>query len=376
MAPENPSESRSRPRLVYAALQTTRPGQGGYAHVHGILDGLTSLGWECTLFDPQKDHGSGLRGLLRKSLEWVRITRSASAAARDADFAYVRDHPAALPLLRALRRRGVPTALEINGGFGELSSQFALLRPFHALLRSQAEARVLSATLVITVTRGLAEWATGVGVARAPVVIPNGADTSALTPDATTEHDLPRPYVIFLGSLAPWHGLGTLLEAVDSPEWPQGVTLVIAGSGQQSDLAARAANRNPAVVCLGHVPTGQVPGLLAGSMASLSTQTARAGYAAGSPVKVYEALSCGVPVIASDYIEVASEIESARMGLSFRADDSTGLARAVAHLAQNPEEAAEMGRRARRYAEERLDWKQRARQTEQALESVRRSRGS
>jgi len=359
-----------RGKLLYVALQPTRPGQGGYAHVHGILSGLADLGWTCDLVDAEPPVASGRRNAFRRAASWIRVGARAKSRLPNCDVVYVRDHPAALPVMRACRNHGVPTVLEINGGFGELSSQYTSLRALRWLFAWQARARVREASGVVCVTRELADWAQSVGARLEPAVIPNGADTRLFSPDARSDFELPEPYVVFVGSLSPWHGLPTLLESVRRPEWPRSMHLVIAGAGQDQRLVERTAEELPNVTYLGPVPHDRIPGLLAGSSAALSTQTRVAGYTAGSPVKVYESVACGVPTIVSDYLEVAEELEVNGAGISFPADDARGLALRVADLASHPARGAAIGIRARRLALERYDWGRRATTTDEFIARV------
>jgi len=364
-------------RLLYVALQPTRPGQGGYAHVHAIVDGLTLLGWTCDLVDPVHSERVRKRGLRARLADWRAVIDRATTALPGHDLVYVRDHPAALPVMRAARRHGIPVVLELNGGFDELALQHAALRPLRPLFAQQARARVRAADGVVCVTRGLANWAETVGGDATTTVIPNGADTKVFSPQAQTTLDLPDPYVVFIGSLSPWHGLDTLLDAARSPDWPRDMNLVVAGSGSLDRIVARAEEDLAHLTYLGSVPYEQIPGLLAGSRGGLSTQSRKAGYTAGSPVKVYEAAACGIPGVVSDFLEVAEDIRVAGAGLVFAADDAHDLARQVARLARAPHAAAEMGARARTLAVSDFDWSNRSAATHAFIAAILdKTRGS
>lgn len=370
------NEIAAKHRISYVTLQTTREGQGGYAHVHGIVDGLVGAGWQCELLDPRVDLGPGMRSAPRKALQWLSIWLRLVKRLRGTDIVYMRDHPAALFLLHTCRIAGVPTVLEINGGFGELASQYAFLRHMRGVLGRLARARVRSASGVVCVTRGLADWADEQGARRPAVVIPNGADVDVFAPGAALRLEVRTPCVVFVGSLAPWHGIPTLLEAARSPQWPRQTHLVIAGCGHDEGLVTAAAAELEHVHYLGRVAHEDVPGLVGASLAAVSPQTRRAGYTAGSPVKIYEALACGVPVIASDYTEVAQAIIDHRVGLVFPADDAESLAHCVATLTSDPGAAATMGAGARRLAVTELSSTARAQTTAAFLIEVMENRPS
>lgn len=69
-----------------------------------------------------------------------------------------------------------------------------------------------------------------------------------------------------------------------------------------------------------------------------------------------EAMSCGVPVIASDLPGVRSVFRNGIDGLSFRVNDKQDLRDKIIRLLENEEERSEMGVNARAYALSRYSW--------------------
>jgi glycosyltransferase involved in cell wall biosynthesis len=88
-----------------------------------------------------------------------------------------------------------------------------------------------------------------------------------------------------------------------------------------------------------------------------------------SPIKIYAYLACALPVVTS-CLPGLEFIERENVGLLVPPDDPPALAQAIRRLAADHALRAEMGRRARRLAEERFDWKHRARSLDRLLREV------
>jgi hypothetical protein len=74
------------------------------------------------------------------------------------------------------------------------------------------------------------------------------------------------------------------------------------------------------------------------------------------PIKLFEYMAAGIPVIASDFPLWRSIIQEAGCGLLVDPFDTRALATAIEHLMTNRDEAEAMGWRGRKAVEERLNW--------------------
>ena len=75
------------------------------------------------------------------------------------------------------------------------------------------------------------------------------------------------------------------------------------------------------------------------------------------PMKLYDYMAAEIPVIGPDFaVEVTPVIDETHCGILLDTSDSQALAGAIDHLAGNPEERAEMGRRGREGVETRYVW--------------------
>ncbi|HSQ21670.1 MAG TPA: glycosyltransferase, partial [Coriobacteriia bacterium] len=180
---------------------------------------------------------------------------------------------------------------------------------------------------------------------------------------------LPERYAVFFGQFAPWQRLGVLLAAAEDPNWPDGVDLVIVGDGALRPAVESAAGRNSRIRYLGTLPYAEVGPVVANALASavLTYAPERAGY---SPLKLYESMACGVPVVCSDTPGQAEYVREHDAGIVVPPENPAAVAGAVAALAADPDAARAMGARGRRAVEQHYSWNARARQRLAVIESA------
>jgi glycosyltransferase involved in cell wall biosynthesis len=79
-------------------------------------------------------------------------------------------------------------------------------------------------------------------------------------------------------------------------------------------------------------------------------------YVTALPVKLFEYMCAGLPVIASDLPGCREVVETARCGLLVNPKDPNHIARAITYLWTHPEEAAAMGKRGFAAIQQRYNW--------------------
>src|SRR5204863_9566725 len=133
-------------------------------------------------------------------------------------------------------------------------------------------------------------------------VVPNGVNPERFPPDL--KPSLPAASgtftVGFAGSMKPWHGLGTLLEAfarLHASNRDSRLLLVGDGAGREP-LAAEASSRGlgQTVQFTGAVAPAEVPGLLASMDVGVAPYPRMANFYF-SPLKVYEYMAAARPVV-------------------------------------------------------------------------------
>lgn len=351
-------------RIAYLALQVTREGQASYAHVHEIIAGLRRRGVEVDLHEPGYARSAAEPGILRRAVAFYRVQSKLISKLASYDLLYVRGHFAAIWAGWAARRLKVPVIQEINGPYEDLFIAWPWTRRFKRLFIGMMRWQYRAADVLVTVTNELRDWVSReVGEGARIEVIPNGANIDLFHPEAQLGYNLNKPYAVFFGALALWQGIDTLLKVMEHPDWPREVALVIAGDGAERLKVEAAARSNPKVIFLGKVPYRELPGVIANSLAGFSVKNnlGKRSSTGLSPLKVYETLACGVPVIVTDF---PGQAELARMGCGIVVPegDLGALARAVFEL-MDPGRQRTMGQKGRKLVEKLHSWEIRAEAT-------------
>lgn len=362
---ESPGQGR---RLAYLCLETPRPGQAAYTHVHEIVAGLRSGGWHVELITTEAGGASAGRSFTRRALDFVCAQARLLRRVADFDAVYMRAHPAAVVASLAARLRGVPVFQEVNGKPTDLAVTYPRLRPVVPLLAWAYRVQLARAAHVFAVTEGLADWVCAHARHERVSVVPNGANTNVFRPGAGASPIAGR-YVIFVGGLVGWHGIDTMLAAARDPAWPGGVRLVVVGDGVERGKL-EALKDGDRVLWLGRRPYEDLPPLVGGAIAALCVIEDPQGRSATgvAPIKMFEAMACATPVIVSELPFQADLVRRTGAGIVVPMADAGALAAAVAELASAPEAAVRaMGQRGRAFVEQHAAWQVRADETSEVM---------
>lgn len=269
----------------------------------------------------------------------------------------------------AARAWKVPLALEVNY---TMESDLAVRSRTKALspLTRLCEAAVFkSAALLLPVSTRLAHDIEAHGLSGGRVLVsPNAADLSSFCPNHARSEGLRhrlfvhRPEIVigFVGSFAPWHRVDMLMNACASAAGHTGMRLglmLVGEGGNRHELEARAAGvpGNLEVVFPGFAPHSRLPEYIA----SMDIAVMPHSNDYGSPMKVYEYMAMGRPVVAPDLGPLRDALAHGREGLLFRPGSIDDLAGAILDLVRNPELRRKLGRNARIRAESEHNWKSR-----------------
>lgn len=359
-----PSDDDRPTRLWYLTMELPVDGHASHTHVMGIIRGLQARGWSTKLWQPQPRQS---RGAVRRLVDEIMIQLRLMTTRHKPDLLYVRGHFASLPAVLWAKVRRVPVAYEVNGPATDVLSSWPQMRRLLPLIALSARIQVRLSSVVIAVTPELSKHAATLG-GKHCFVVPNGADTEVFSPAAGTDLSLPPKYICFVGTLATWQGIDTLLEALTREDWPPDVSLVVVGDGVAAPMVRDLATTEPRLQYLGRIAHASIPGVLAASLAATSPKSARDHAGTGVvPLKLFEAMACGVPVIVTRLPGQADIVEQSGCGIVIPADDAGALAAAVKVLAADRELASEMGRRSREEAVAKFSWDAAAAQTHEIL---------
>lgn len=244
----------------------------------------------------------------------------------------------------------------------ERSDAFAL----HEALERQAAMR---ADAVVVLSEALVAHVRNWGVPNERItLVPNGVDTDRFAPRARDEALRwrlgagPDTFLVgFVGSLTPYEGLDDLVSAVAGMR-ADGIDagLALVGAGEERERLAAAASRRGVPACFtGEVPFDRVPDHYAAFDACAFPRRGDAA-ALVPPLKLGEAMSCGVPVVVSGQPPLLELVEHERTGLVF-GDGSAALAASLIRLAGDAGERARLGGAARAAIVRERTWRHAAR---------------
>jgi glycosyltransferase involved in cell wall biosynthesis len=168
------------------------------------------------------------------------------------------------------------------------------------------------------------------------------------------------PYFVYAGRVSDDRGIHECLRALESLG-DTGARLFCAGRiGHVSNETLRGLlqDRQPDKFFkyLGLLPYEEIPGLFRKALAGLLCFQPTPNNLLGTPNKLFEYMSAGIPVIASDFPFIREVVEDADCGLLVQPDDPGQIASAMDHLLHHPEVAARMGENGLRAARERYNW--------------------
>jgi glycosyltransferase involved in cell wall biosynthesis len=257
----------------------------------------------------------------------------------------------------------VPGLLEVNAPLIEEQAEFRDL--IHRdTAKEVAERAFATASALIAVSEEVADYLEKYGGARDKViVIPNGVDPERIKPGLTPAwpHERSHFTVGFVGSLKPWHGLPVLVEAFQRLHQKDAKSrLLIVGDGpERAKLTDEIGHRGlqDSAYLMGSVSPDQVPEWLASMDVAVAPYPQLAHFYF-SPLKVFEYMAAGLPVVASRVGQIVQIIQHDVNGLLYPPGDPVALADALQQLSADPELGRRLGREARKTVLRNHTWDQ------------------
>lgn len=261
------------------------------------------------------------------------------------------------------RESGVPGILEVNAPLIEEQAE-------HRVLVDRETAEFVArrafddATKIVAVSHKIAEYLEEFPEARGKISVhPNGVDEQRFRPEVRPALPNPDAFTIgFAGSLKPWHGVETLADAfVSVRNDVENARLLIVGDGPARDQLVHRLEASGAIEhCSfsGKVTPNEVPGLLSSMDVAVAPAFPPPEYGDYfSPLKLFEYLAMGLPVVCSRSGQMQEVIVDGENGLLFTPGSSAELAASLIALSGKPELRKAMGNAARKSILEKHTWK-------------------
>jgi len=194
--------------------------------------------------------------------------------------------------------------------------------------------------------------------------LPNFPDLAQFASVETSEaHNSWDRTVLYLGGLERNRGTEVLVNAFHQVlQTIPDVRLLLVGHFAPPELElevrqmARELGIEAAITITGRVPFDAVPSYLSrASVGWVPWQSARKNEL-NVPTKLFEYMSAGLPVVASDLPSVRPFVEPGRSGLLVRPDDPLAHSEALTYLLTQTDESASMGKRGLELVTSRFNW--------------------
>jgi glycosyltransferase involved in cell wall biosynthesis len=303
------------------------------------------------------------RGRLARMTETVyRVAREAFRL--DAEVYHIHD-PELIPLALLLRRRG---KLVIYDAHEDLPQTIVKKRYIPPLARKPVE--YLSRALELLAARQLTAI-----VAATPTI---GQHFAAINPLTAVVRNYVSLEEWGMGNGVPWADRPCAVTYVGAITLDRGLREMVAAMGILSaEIPARLALAGPRSATLMAEVQQVVPGwqqvddlgildrpaivdLLGRMRAGLVLLHPTPSYVPSLPIKLFEYMAAGLPVVASDFPVMRGIIERAGCGLLVNPLDPSAIAEAIRFLLQHPDQADSMGRRGRAAVEQQYSWESEA----------------
>lgn len=167
---------------------------------------------------------------------------------------------------------------------------------------------------------------------------------------------LKEKHVCYVGGIARIRGIVEVVQAMTQVRSQARLQLVGEFSEHVVEQHVQKERGWQQVDALGFVGRQHVAQVLQRSMAGLVTFLPAPNHVDAQPNKMFEYMSAGVPVIASDFPLWREIIEGNQCGLCVDPRDPPAIAQAIDYLVTHPAEAEQMGRNGQKAVEQKYNW--------------------
>jgi glycosyltransferase involved in cell wall biosynthesis len=273
--------------------------------------------------------------------------------------------------LTAARRLGIPHLLELNAPLCYEEEHMRTGLNFRVLAGTIEELVLRNTHHVLAVSDVLRSFAVDAGTNPNCVsVIPNGVTAKRFCLNPGASHDLRirlgllnKIVIGFVSSLKSWHGTALLLDAFSAlSQLDHRLHLLIVGDGpQRKMLEDRIEERRLAerVTLTGAVRHKNVPDYIAAMDIAVAPYD-RSDFFYFSPVKIFEYLAMGTPVVAARIGQIEKILRDGETGILVEPGDVVALREALSLLIGNPDLRVRIGMAGRAWVLRERTWRHNA----------------
>ncbi len=219
---------------------------------------------------------------------------------------------------------------------------------------------VRHADLATALTTYTKRYAKSCGISKPIHLIPDGVDTTLFDPSNVSKENLKKmrgkygledsdKIILYIGRLEKWAGVDLILRCAKHLRHSDAKFLLVGEGRMVKEIAM------PNIICCGRVSHELVVDYLAmADVVLVPMQQDPLGQSA-SPLKLFEAMAMGKPVIASDTQGIRDVIRSKVNGILLPSDEKM-WAGAILEMIENSNFASTLGRNARETVESGYNW--------------------
>lgn len=270
---------------------------------------------------------------------------------------------------RAAERTGCALIGEVRFDLAGAMMSETVRRPvpgLETLLRTRFDRYLLGADMIVAASHSLARLLeASQPLRRAPIqAMPNAVDVQRFQPDRQAGQGLRESFglngAFVVGTttnMLRYEGLDGLLDAAERlcHRLPELCVVLVGGGTQYQALARQARARGLPVRFIGRVAADAVPDYLNLFDLFVVPRRRAAVTRYASPIKLVEAMACGVPAIGSALGDIP-DILTQGGGRAIEPDDPAALANAIEAFARDDTLRQAAARRAREWALAQPDW--------------------
>lgn len=177
-----------------------------------------------------------------------------------------------------------------------------------------------------------------------------------------------RNEICYIGSISRIRGIFELVTALEKTN----VTLNLAGTFEDKETEAGLKKLKgwSKVRFHGYVGRDAVNEILCSSSIGIVTLYPQVNYLDSLPIKMFEYMAAGIPVISSDFPYWKKIVESVKCGVTVNPKNSDDIAAAVNNMIANIQQMQQFGMNGRKAVEEKFNWKNEEKKLIQLYESL------